>query len=86
MVQIEVELGCLVLVVLFMSRFYLIELYMDCVMVLRWIVVSWIDPRYHNPEAIGIVSYRGVVEDQRKLRNGKGRNYPFCGEPDKDFS
>ncbi|MEC9258185.1 MAG: hypothetical protein VX541_06800 [Candidatus Poribacteria bacterium] len=49
-------------------------------------IISWIDPRYHNPEAIGIVSYRGVVEDQRKLRNGKGRNYPFCGEPDKDFS
>ena len=73
-------------VVLFMSGFSLIELYMDCVMVLRWIVVSWIDPRYHNPEAIGIVSYQGVVEDQRKLRSEKGRNYPFYGEPDKSFS
>tara|TARA_B100000745_G_C19951943_1_gene321411 strand:- start:113 stop:265 length:153 start_codon:yes stop_codon:yes gene_type:complete len=49
-------------------------------------IISWIDPRYHNPEAIGIVSYQGVVEDQRKLRSGKGRNYPFHGEPDKSFS
>jgi len=49
-------------------------------------IVSWIDPRYHNPETIGIVLYQTVVEDQEGLRNEKGRNYPFYGEPDKSFS
>jgi len=30
-------------------------------------IVSWIAPRYHNPETIGIVSFLTVVEDQGEL-------------------
>jgi len=48
--------------------------------------VIWIDSRYHNPETIETAWIQVGVEDQGELRNEKGRNCQFYGEPDKSFS
>jgi hypothetical protein len=45
--------------------------------------VIWIDSRYHNPEIIETVWIQVRIEGQGELRNEKGRNYLFYGEPDK---